>query len=103
VTIDRSERSTIDRSDRSDRRVVLIVRIVRVVHGRSNGPNENEQNGYALQGKPRLRAQLLGANAHGFLTIIDLYNLNPAGLSLARLTASQLVIFIVTAASRPME
>jgi len=52
---------------------------------------------YDLQGKTGLRVQVSGLTRTELLTIIDHYDLDPAGLSLARLTASQLVIFILTA------
>jgi hypothetical protein len=49
-------------------------------------------------GKDTLRAQLRPLSRVELLTIIDAYELNPAALSLARLTTTQLVTFIVTAA-----
>ena len=44
-----------------------------------------------------LRASLLTRSRNELLAIIDGSGLNPAGKSLARLTARQLVTFVVTA------
>ena len=48
-------------------------------------------------GKDVLRMQLQPLSRAELLTIVAYYDLNPAGLSLAWLSASQLVTFIVTA------
>ena len=52
---------------------------------------------YQLEGKEGLRAQLQPLARTELLLIIDQFRLNPAHLSLARLTKLQLVIFITTA------
>jgi hypothetical protein len=48
-------------------------------------------------GKDVLRTQLLPLTRAELLTIIQLHNLNPARVSLARLSTSQLITFIATA------
>ena len=48
-------------------------------------------------GKDVLRMELQPLTRAELLTIIDLHNLNPARLSLARLSTSQLITFIATA------
>ena len=48
-------------------------------------------------GKATLRAALQGLTRPELLAIIDAYNLNPPGHSLARLTDRQLVVWITTA------
>ena len=48
-------------------------------------------------GKDVLRAQLLPLTRAELLTIISSHNLNPARVSLVRLSTSQLITFIVTA------
>ena len=53
-------------------------------------------------GKEALRARLGVLTRGQLLTIIATYDLNPAGLALGRLSASQLVTFIVTAAETQM-
>ena len=48
-------------------------------------------------GKDVLRAQLQPLTRAELLTLIELHHLNPARLSLARLSTSQLITFIATA------
>ena len=48
-------------------------------------------------GKDVLRMELQPLTRAELLTIIDLHNLNPARLSVARLSTSQLITFIATA------
>ena len=48
-------------------------------------------------GRDALRMQLLPLTRRELLSIIEIYNLNPAHLSLRRLSTAQLVTFIVTA------
>jgi hypothetical protein len=52
---------------------------------------------YRLGGKEGLRAKLQPLARAELVLIIDRFNLNPARLSLARLTKAQLVTFIATA------
>jgi hypothetical protein len=52
---------------------------------------------YSAYGKDGLRAQLGPLTRSELLTVIQLYDLDPAGLSLVRLTDRQLVTFIATA------
>jgi hypothetical protein len=52
---------------------------------------------YRLGGKEGLRRQLQPLARSELLLIIDRFNLNPARLSLVRLTKSQLITFIATA------
>ena len=49
------------------------------------------------RGREGLRARLRGGTRAELATIIDVHGLNPARLSLARLSSSQLVTFILTA------
>jgi hypothetical protein len=49
-------------------------------------------------GKATLRARLRGLTRAELLATIEKYNLNPAGKDLSRLSDSQLVTFIITAA-----
>ena len=52
---------------------------------------------YAGAGELGLRAELRPLTRAELMTMIDVHDLDPAGLSLARLTNTQLVTFIVTA------
>ena len=61
------------------------------------GSFENPFETYRLEGKQGLRAQLQPLTRDELALIIDQFRLNPAQLSLARLTKTQLVTFIVTA------
>ena len=63
----------------------------------STGLFEDPFERYRLEGKEGLRAQLQPLARTELLLIIDRFNLNPARLSLARLTQAQLVTFIATA------
>jgi hypothetical protein len=49
-------------------------------------------------GQDVLRTQLLPLTRAELLTVISSHDLNPAGVSLVRLSTSQLITFIVTAA-----
>lgn len=63
----------------------------------SPGLFEDPFERYRLEGKEGLRAHLHPLDRSELLLIIDQFRLNPAELSLVRLTKAQLVTFIVTA------
>jgi hypothetical protein len=63
----------------------------------STGLFEDPFERYRLEGKEGVRAQLQPLARPELLLIIDQFRLNPARLSLVRLTKAQLVTFIVTA------
>jgi hypothetical protein len=74
---------------------------ISVLHPRirvdSTGRFEDPFEMYRLGGKEGLRARLQPLARSELLLIIDQFGLDPARLSLARLTKSQLVTFIATA------
>jgi hypothetical protein len=63
----------------------------------STGLFEDPFERYRLEGKEGVRALLQPLDRAELLLIIDQFRLNPARLSLVRLTKAQLVTFIVTA------
>ena len=87
------DRATLDEARRIARTASLVYDEVPLASAAVIDPFESIRLGQDV-----LRTQLLPLTRAELLTVISSHNLNPAGVSLVRLSTSQLITFIVTAA-----